>query len=218
MSMKKRFMLVAALLLAGQYTTLHAQQPILVKDINTGSGAATPKYFTQYNNKLYFQAFDSTNGTELWATDGTEAGTALVKDINPGPGSSNPQEFKVFNGKLYFQADNGVDTVRAELWVSDGTAAGTYMLKRINTNNFFTLGSLPAEFTECNGKLYFRARDNGGGGTGDELWVTDGRKPAHTWSKIYGRDQNRVILRGLRSITTSFILRQHPAHPIQSCM
>ncbi len=174
MSMKKRFMLVAALLLAGQYTTLHAQQPILVKDINTGSGAATPKYFTQYNNKLYFQAFDSTNGTELWATDGTEAGTALVKDINPGPGSSNPQEFKVFNGKLYFQADNGVDTVRAELWVSDGTAAGTYMLKRINTNNFFTLGSLPAEFTECNGKLYFRARDNGGGGTGDELWVTDG--------------------------------------------
>lgn len=172
--MKKHLTLAAALLLAGQYSILHAQQPILVKDINAGGGAATPKYFTEYNSKLYFQAFDSTSGTELWATDGTEAGTALVKDINPGTGSSNPQEFKVFNGKLYFQADNGVDTIRTELWVSDGTEAGTYMLKRINTNNFSTLGSLPAEFTEYNGKLYFRARDNGGGGTGDELWVTDG--------------------------------------------
>lgn len=173
--MKKQFIFIAVLILTGHYTALNAQQPILVKDINAGNGPATPKNFIPYNGKLYFQASDNINGAELWSTDGTEAGTALVKDINPGNGSSNPQEFKVFNGKLYFQADNGVDTVKTELWVSDGTEAGTYMLKRINTNNTAsTLGSLPSGFTECNGKLYFRARDNGSSGTGDELWVTDG--------------------------------------------
>ncbi len=172
----KRHFTISALCLTGLlHSGSYAQQPILVKDINTGSGNATPKNFTPYNGKLYFQATDDVNGTELWATDGTDAGTVLVKDINPGSGSSNPQEFKVYNGKLYFQADNGVDTVRAELWVSDGTAAGTYMLKRINTNNTAsTLGSIPSGFTECNGKLYFMARDNGSEGTGDELWVTDG--------------------------------------------
>jgi len=38
----------------------------------------------QLNGKLYFNANDGVHGRELWATDGTEAGTQLVKDISPG--------------------------------------------------------------------------------------------------------------------------------------
>uniref|UniRef100_UPI004049DEC7 ELWxxDGT repeat protein n=1 Tax=Candidatus Limnocylindrus sp. TaxID=2802978 RepID=UPI004049DEC7 len=39
---------------------------------------------------LYFRADNGTTGTELWRTDGTEAGTTSVKDINPGASSSYP--------------------------------------------------------------------------------------------------------------------------------
>ena len=48
--------------------------------------------------RLYFAAFDSTNGSELWKTDGTEPGTVMIKNINPGAGDSFPAEFTVFNG------------------------------------------------------------------------------------------------------------------------
>jgi len=40
-------------------------------------------------NTIYFTADDGVNGTSLWKTDGTEAGTVMVKDILPIALSSN---------------------------------------------------------------------------------------------------------------------------------
>lgn len=69
----------------------------LFKDISTPSllGQDTnsnPSNFVVYNNKLYFSAFDETNGNELWETDGTVHGTKLAVDIFPGSGSSFPKK------------------------------------------------------------------------------------------------------------------------------
>ncbi|WP_431620994.1 ELWxxDGT repeat protein [Limnospira platensis] len=115
-----------------------------------------------FNDTLYFQANDDTNGTELWKSDGTEAGTVLVKDINPGTGNSSPSNFTVFNDTLYFQANDG--TNGTELWKSDGTEAGTVLVKDINPG---TRNSFPSNFTVVNDTLYFSAYDDT---KGTELW------------------------------------------------
>ena len=63
----------------------------LVKDIFPGSGHAfpdpfdfdaVPTQFVEMNGSLFFAAQGGTNGTELWKTDGTAAGTVLVKRIS----------------------------------------------------------------------------------------------------------------------------------------
>lgn len=58
----------------------------LVKDLNPlddragGGGAPTPFAF---GSTIYFAQSSPEYRSELWRTDGTEAGTRLVKDINP---------------------------------------------------------------------------------------------------------------------------------------
>src|SRR5262245_14321839 len=74
----------------------HAQAPVfLVRDIHPGPGGSFPgsvntrfgaaRFLVDLNGTLLFRADDGVTGTELWRTDGTEAGTVLVKDIVPGP-------------------------------------------------------------------------------------------------------------------------------------
>ena len=41
-------------------------------------------YTIATNNTLFFVTNDTTHGTELWKSDGTEEGTVMVKDIYTG--------------------------------------------------------------------------------------------------------------------------------------
>ncbi len=128
-------------------------------------GSSNPQNLTNVNGTLYFVAYDNNVGSELWKSDGTEAGTVLVKDIFSGIGSSNLQNLTNVNGTLYFSATDG--NGGNELWKSDGTEAGTVLVKDI----FSGIGSsYPNNITYINGKLYFFA-DNGN--TGQELFVLD---------------------------------------------
>jgi ELWxxDGT repeat protein len=148
----------------------------LVRDIFPGTVGSVPTNLVNVNGTLFFSANDPYGGRELWKSNGTWNGTVIVKDLatdadaNGLPNSSTPGQLTNLNGKLLFVAQTSVGN---ELWTSNGTAAGTTLVKDIFTG-FDTSGypnsSNPAELTNVNGTVYFRARN----ASGQELWKTDG--------------------------------------------
>ena len=66
---------------------------------------------------LYFGAYTSQTGVELWKSDGTEAGTTLVKDAYPGRDVYPVDDLVYTGGKVFF--------VKRGLWVTDGSTQGT---------------------------------------------------------------------------------------------
>lgn len=147
--------------------------PHLVKDVNPGSANAFPtsgSRLVNVNGTLYFTAFKSGNGWELWKSDGTAAGTVLVKDIVAGSGSSNPAHLTNVNGTLYFTAETAANG--RELWKSNGTAAGTVLVKDIRPGTGYGFSSLLTDtLVNVNGTLFFTANN---GVNGVELWKSNG--------------------------------------------
>ena len=153
-----------------------AQVPVLVKDINPGIGSSLPQFdkgSVSWGGKVYFAASDGINGTELWVTDGTSAGTVLVKDIYPGASGSDCQNFFPTANFIFFTATDDVNGL--ELWRTDGTASGTQLIKDIRpgtANGIYVNGSSqPKSFFLWNNVLYFNANE---GTNGVELWKSDG--------------------------------------------
>ncbi|MBY0477045.1 MAG: hypothetical protein K2Q24_05325 [Chitinophagaceae bacterium] len=143
----------------------------LISDINTvvtGTPNSGASLFgsTTMNGYYYFAAANSTQGLEIWKSNGTEAGTVIVKDIWPGKGSSNPLNFFTAGGFVYFSATDNFNGT--ELWKTDGTETGTVMVKDIWTG---LSSSAPRQFTVSNNLVYFHAEDPI---NGRELWKTDG--------------------------------------------
>lgn len=146
-----------------------ARSPSLDERGVSGGGDLEPR-FTRAGNTMFFVADDGIHGVELWATDGTVAGTRLVKDVRPGAqdGLSNDgQPFAVLGGILYFSADDA--NADAGIWRSDGTEAGTFQLMSFPDANFS-----PERFLAWNSAIYFSAHTIA---SGEELWRTDGTTP-----------------------------------------
>ena len=134
--------------------------------VSVGGAAASPisipylavgpisNSLTTVGDKVLFVA----NSDELWATDGTQAGTEMLLDPTPGASGQAPEQLTVVGSRLFFLFNRGFDGY--ELWTSDGTPAGTEQLlleRRIH------------DLTALNGLLYFIA------GQGlDQLWSSDG--------------------------------------------
>jgi ELWxxDGT repeat protein len=72
-------------------------------------------------NRVFFAGASAGSGAELWASDGTPAGTGRVADIAPGPASSWPESFSAAGSRLYFTADDGLRG--RELWSFDPSDA-----------------------------------------------------------------------------------------------
>jgi ELWxxDGT repeat protein len=160
----KRFSLLLIILMFSSHL-LSAQTKRIASFSLDQFGGPSPSI--ELNGKLYFSAWDSIHGRELWSTDGTAEGTTMVKDIFPGLDGSISGYFEYFssvhNGILYFRANDGVSG--EELWRSDGTDSGTYLLKDVT---FGSLGSSVGEFASSGAYFYFTAN------TGSQLWRSDG--------------------------------------------
>jgi len=137
--------------------------------------------------RLLLAADDGRSGRELWASDGTPAGTVLLRDINPGrtPGtpapcydglvgpsrhdtglSSDPQGFVLLGSVLLFTADDGRHG--RELWVTNGTFHGTRLVADLVPG---PRGSALHDLVLFHGRVYFLAANPG---PGESLWATDG--------------------------------------------
>lgn len=148
-----------------------------VKDIRPGVEGAFGDgrvEATEVNGILYFRANDGVHGSEIWRTDGTDAGTYLLADLNPGPAGSNPNGKRTLanvSGTLYFSSTDG--NALTGLWKSDGTGTAASLVRRFN--------SVPADnLINVGGILYFSA---GQGFDGNELWRSDGTEAGTTLVK-----------------------------------
>ena len=127
------------------------------------SGSLSQAIIINHNSELYFKSTnDAVNGSEIWKTDGTVAGTVLLKDINPGSGGIDISGSKSIGNKLFFSVSDGGPL---GLWVTDGTSAGTILLK---------LGAVNLRFANpvvLNNTLYFYLQTTN---EGRGLWKSDG--------------------------------------------
>ncbi len=136
--------------------------PELLKDINQvpdfGWGLWNP---VESGGKLFFLADDLEHGTQLWKSDGTEAGTGIVTDVLPEVNTEGGVwNMTAMGDSLYFTTQASSDAPR-ELWNTDGTTSTLVT----------TLTHSPQDgpFTVAEDTLYFRS-----GGWGEELWRSDG--------------------------------------------
>lgn len=161
---------------------------VMIKDINNGVNNSNPSDFKVFENVVYFSAADSMYqdynyipphllyNTELYRTDGTEAGTYLVKDINMDEKvGSKVSNLMVLNNHLLFTAsEHGMFS--GELWSTDGTANGTHCFDLYPGEN----DSNPTFFASTPNLAFFSAQQND---TGYDIWVTYGED--HNTKMVY---------------------------------
>ncbi|HNC09906.1 MAG TPA: S-layer homology domain-containing protein, partial [Anaerolineales bacterium] len=137
--------------------------------IASGPTGSYPAYMKEFNGKLFFRAYDSAHGYELWSYDGVQA-PSLVYDLVPGTNSGGAGSLAVFNNKLYFEAHDSVHG--NEAWVYDGVNPPSLAFEiwpGVNSGN-------PGGFTVFNNILYFSAKNEETFG-GYEMMSYDGVNP-----------------------------------------
>ncbi|MFK8111730.1 MAG: ELWxxDGT repeat protein [Rubripirellula sp.] len=162
----------------------------LFADLNQFGLSSLPDSFVEFNNEVYFVANDGVSGSELWKSDGTEAGTIQLKDINPGADASLPSQLTPLGSDLFFTAVDGDDEV--DLWKTDGTAAGTVRVFDADAAGVYELDKL----TASGSNLFFTAYQPA---TGYELWVSDGTAAGTAITLDINSDQS--VAEGPRELT-----------------
>ena len=175
-----------------------------ITDIEPGNSDA---YFVDpvvYHGDLYFIAFTSSYGRELWklsyntATDSYSAN--LVIDIDGTSADScaasvlGNGNLLVFDDKLFFIADDGLHD--KEVWFSDGTQAGTHPVRDFvtilsaNPDDVSHLTVLPPYGARLTPMLIFSGRES-----------STGREP-YSLYKAPGGNYEITLLKDIRSFTS----------------
>ena len=100
----------------------------VVRDAQSGPESSDILYVTTIGEQAFFalndfsvsSQYSSQFGSELWTSDGTEAGTYMVRNIAPDSASSYPGQMTAFGDRLLFVADayNGRGQ---QLFITDGS-------------------------------------------------------------------------------------------------
>jgi ELWxxDGT repeat protein len=154
-----------------------------LEDINPGPAGSNPAFMTSFNGYLYFSAFTSTEGTELWRTKGTTYAQATMVSgvdyatsrpsttggISRGSESSSPADLTVAGTYLFFGATEPIHG--RELWYI--TANQTFHAAHYIDIVSGTQSSNPHGFASSGGSLpvYFNAYTPA---AGMELWASSG--------------------------------------------
>lgn len=133
----------------------------LIKDIFAGSRGSSQVYtILSYNGRWFFVA-DSGSGSQLWSTDGTEAGTIPVSPTNRLVSSL----LGTHEGRIFYVAkDAGAN--RTAVWSSDGRTNDELMVQALSedgTGNAYCFLSTPTGF-------YYIASSFEPNGIGNFLW------------------------------------------------
>ncbi len=142
----------------------------MVVDLNPGAGNGFFRELIEVKGTLFFRGNDGIEGSELWKSDGTAAGTQFVKGFDADQFSGAPDMFYNWAGSLYFTAR---DYGGFGLWKTDGTTAGTNLVRSIADGGPYL--DLPRDLDAgtpwaavMGGELYFL------GDFHNRLWKTDG--------------------------------------------
>jgi ELWxxDGT repeat protein len=148
----------------------------------TAFGGIAPADFAVLGGKTLFAWADSSDGSynqalNLWATDGTAAGTTEIGGLGNGNVVGKPDvvtDLVALGSKVLFEAQDS--SLSSSLWASDGTVNGTQELGGLGDkgiNGVGSLGLFTNSLTVFGNKAVFASGDSTFG-LGSFLWVTDG--------------------------------------------
>jgi ELWxxDGT repeat protein len=135
----------------------------VLKDINPGPDGSIHTVFNNmvsFADEIYFVS-TTTNGVQLWKTDGTSANTVVVLQIDISEGFTT-YDMIAAGQKLYLTVVNGNHT-SAELLVGDAVNAFMTVAETKDVDQLFAFGD----------KVFMYADD---GTHGFEPWISDGTK------------------------------------------
>jgi ELWxxDGT repeat protein len=152
------------------FTNGTAAGTVMLADISSGPVGMTVNYSAATTDRHGVPRGVFVINGQLWASDGTPAGTGVLQDLRPDA----LEQFKLLGGgggKLYYTANDGV--TGQELWETDGTVMGTRRLTNLcpgDCSSIVTVGTFVSTVARVGSRLAFTGDD---GTTGLEAWTLD---------------------------------------------
>lgn len=130
-----------------------------VKEIAPAAAGSDPVVLGATSDRVYFTASAGSNDRELYATDGTSAGTQVLTDDADHPGTTSVTVSSPAATGSTFYFVNSSQSTGDEPWKSAGTAASTQLVKDVDPGpaaSASTLASFKGGFAMLRGsRVYY---------------------------------------------------------------